>query len=203
MDRKTSVAAPAAGPAGSGEAVAAGPDYDAADVLVVRAPDQLKALADDLRSRIVILLRERARSITELAEKLDLPKGTVGHHVKVLERAGLLRVVRTRKVRAVTESYYGRTARLFLYESQDESNAEDLKNIVAASLRVAAGEILPFTDDDSLGCSGVLRVRLTRDDAVRFNRRLDRLMDEFRKADDPRGEPYGLALAMYRRAPDA
>ena len=174
-------------------------------MLVVRAPEQLKALADDLRSKIVILLRERARSITELAEKLELPKSTVGHHVKVLEKAGLLRVVRTRKVRALTESYYGRTARLFLYESADSSTNQDVRNIVAASLRVAAEEILPLdaSDDESIGCSGAIRVRLNPADARRFNKRLDKLMTDFQAADDPTGEPYGLALAMYRRSPDA
>lgn len=205
MARKSSVAAPAAGPsAGGGDAVPL-LDYETADVLVVRQPEQLKALADELRGKIVVLLRERARSITELAEKLGLPKGTVGHHVKVLEKAGLVKVVRTRKVRALTESYYGRTARLFLYESADGSQAEDIKNIVAAGLRIAADEILPLNYEDpaAIGCSGVLRVRLDPEDAKRFNRRLDRLMTEFRQAEDPNGVPYGLALAMYRRDHDA
>lgn len=59
------------------------PDYEADDVLVVREPEQLKALGDDPRSKIVILLRDRASSTTELAAVLGLPKGTVGHHVKV------------------------------------------------------------------------------------------------------------------------
>jgi DNA-binding transcriptional ArsR family regulator len=179
------------------------PDYEAADVLVVRAPDQLKALGDDLRGRIVVLLRERARSTTELAQRLGLPKGTVAHHLKVLEKAGLIRVVRTRQVRAVTEKYYGRTARLFLYESQDASGAEDVRNIAAASLRIAAEEILPLGEDETAGCSGALRIRLRPEDALRFDRRLNRLLDEFRAADDPTGEPYGLALAFYRRAADA
>src|SRR5437870_1292731 len=71
------------------------PDYEADDVLVVSEPERLRALADDLRNKIVMRLRERARSISELAEELELPKGTVGHHVKVLEKAGLIRVVRT------------------------------------------------------------------------------------------------------------
>ncbi len=124
------------------------PDYDAADVLVVREPEQLRALGDDLRSRIVILLREHAHSTTELADKLGLPKGTVGHHVKVLEKAGLVRVVRTRQVRAVTERYYGRTARLFLFESTD-ADGEDVRNVIAASLRRAAEEMLPPDDDDT------------------------------------------------------
>lgn len=208
MARKSSVAAAAADrEVGGGDAVApphGGPDYEAPDVLLVRRPEQLKALADDIRSRIVILLRERARSTTELADKLGHPKGTVAHHVKVLERAGLIRVVRTRKVRAVTERYYGRTARLFLFESEDPEGAEDVRNIVAAGLRIAAEEILPgnHADHDGIGCSGVLRIRLNRDDAVRFNRRLDRLMTEFRRAEDPDGEAYGLAIAMYRREPE-
>src|SRR3954470_1513979 len=177
MARKTSVAAGAAGSAGSADAVQPGPDYEAADVLVVRRPEQLKALADDLRSRIVIHLREHARSTTELADRLGLPKGTVGHHLKVLESAGLIRVVRTRRVRAVTEKYYGRTARLFLYESTDAANAHDVRNIVAASLRVAADEILPLPpESDAPVCSGVCRVRLTGASARRFNKRLDKVL---------------------------
>src|SRR5436190_19686548 len=91
-----------------------GRDYEADDILVVSKPDQLRALADDLRATVIALLRERARSTQELAEELELPKGTVGHHLKVLERAGLIRVVRTRKVRAVTAKYYGRVAWLFV-----------------------------------------------------------------------------------------
>ena len=185
-------------------AAPAGADYDAPDVLVVRRPDQLKALADELRGRIVVMLRERAQSVSELAARLKMPKGTVAHHVKVLESAGLVRVVRTRRVRALTEKYYGRTARLFLYESADAGGYEDVRNIVAVSLRIAADEILPLPDEeDAAACSGVLRVRLNHADARRFNRRLDRLMNEFRTADDPAGEPYGLAVALYRRTPDA
>ena len=95
------------------------PDYDLDDVLVVEDPKQLRALGDVLRARIVMLLRERAASTTELAAVLETPKGTVGHHLKVLERAGLVRVVRTRKVRALTEKFYGRVARLFVLKGDD------------------------------------------------------------------------------------
>jgi DNA-binding transcriptional ArsR family regulator len=199
----SSAAAAAAAAAAAEAPPPPGPDYEAPDVLYVRRPDQLKALGDELRSRIVVMLRERAQSISELAEKLKLPKGTVGHHVKVLEAAGLIAVVRTRRVRALTEKYYGRTARLFLYESADTAGYEDVRNIVAASLRVAAEEILPVDEEDAAACSGVLRVRLTDADARRFDRRLTKLMEDFRTHDDPTGTPYGLAIALYRRAEDA
>ena len=49
------------------------------------------------------------------------PQGTVGHHLKVLERGGLVRVVRTRQVRALTEKYYGRVARLFVLKTDDST----------------------------------------------------------------------------------
>src|SRR5262249_37061567 len=105
-------------------------DYDAEDVLVVSDRRQLRALAGDVRTTIVALLRERARSTQQLAKELDMPKGTVGHHLKVLEQAGLIRVVATRQVRAVTEKFYGRTARLFLFEIED---AADLRALGAST----------------------------------------------------------------------
>jgi DNA-binding transcriptional ArsR family regulator len=178
------------------------PDYEAVDVMVVRAHEQLRALGDDLRARIVVLLRERAHSTTELAHALALPKGTVAHHVKVLEKAGLIKVVRTRKVRAVTERYYGRTARLFLFKSSDDADGEGVRDVAAASLRTVAEEMLPSVDDERTSFA-VLRARLTPEDAQRFARRLNRLQREFMAADTSGGEPFGIALALYRRAPDA
>jgi len=99
------------------------PDYDADDVLIVSDNEQLRALSEEVRLRIVALLRERALSTTELAAEVGLAKGTVSHHLKVLEAAGLIRVVRTRKVRALTESFYGRVARLYLLKGADEAAA--------------------------------------------------------------------------------
>ena len=96
------------------------PDYEADDILVVSETEQLRALADDVRLRIVALLRERAASTTELAEQVGLAKGTVAHHLKVLEAAGLVTVVRTRRVRALTESLYGRVARLYVLKGADD-----------------------------------------------------------------------------------
>jgi DNA-binding transcriptional ArsR family regulator len=179
-------------------------DYEADDLLIVRQPEQLRALGDDLRTRIVVLLREHAHSVTELAETLELPKGTVAHHVKVLEKAGLIRVVRTRQVRALTERYYGRTARLFIFKGSDEeADGEDVRNVAAASLRSAAEEILPGDLDDRTTFA-VLRKRLSEEDAHRFMRRLEKLQRDVMEApDDPSGEPYGIAMALYRRAPDA
>lgn len=87
------------------------PDYELDDVLDVDRPEQFKALFEETRVAIVDLLLERAATVKELAETLGKPKGTIGHHVSALVAAGLIRVVRTRMVRAIEAKYYGRVAR--------------------------------------------------------------------------------------------
>src|SRR5437870_12307825 len=89
------------------------PDYDLADRIALTEPAQVKALSHPLRTTILGLLHERAATVSELAVALARPKSTVAHHVKVLREAGLVRVVRTRRQRAIEERFDGRTARMF------------------------------------------------------------------------------------------
>ncbi|HUG65819.1 MAG TPA: winged helix-turn-helix domain-containing protein [Gaiellaceae bacterium] len=160
-------------------------------------PKQLRALGDSVRARIVGLLRERAASTTELAAALESPKGTVGHHLKVLESAGLIRVVRTRKVRALTERFYGRVARLFVLKS-DESMPEELRGgtIAALMLRHAADELIASGDETE--AAGLVNVKLTDANRRRFERRLNRLVADLHGADDVSGERHVLAYSLFR-----
>src|SRR5436309_3238434 len=169
-------------------------DYEADETLVVSEPAQLRALAHDVRAAIVQLVRERARSIQQLSEALGIPKGTVGHHVKVLERAGLIHVVRTRRVRALTEKLYGRTARLFLFQTEDPAEERALG---ATLLRQAASEVEHAPEGASFGH---VRARLAGTDRRRLERRLKRLLEDVRAADSPDGAPCALAAALYRQA---
>jgi DNA-binding transcriptional ArsR family regulator len=145
-----------------------------------------------------MLLRERAASTTELAQALGVPKGTVGHHLKVLERAGLIRVVATRQVRALTERYYGRVARLFVLKTDED--AEDVVGgnaLAAVMLRQAAEEILPAGVEAASITGGLSHARLLPADARRLGMRLNRLFAAVQAADNPDGEPYGLAASLY------
>src|SRR5215471_10630762 len=96
------------------------PDYNLADRMALTQPSQVKAISHPLRTTILGLLHERAATVSELAVALERPKSTVAHHVKVLNETGLVQVVRTRRVRAIEERFYGRTARMF-YVSADRS----------------------------------------------------------------------------------
>jgi DNA-binding transcriptional ArsR family regulator len=171
-------------------------DYPAADTLLLAEPEQLRALADDVRTAVIALLRERAFSTQQLSEKLGIPKGTVGHHLKVLEQAGLIRVVRTRKIRAVTEKFYGRTAHLFLFKTEDP---DDTRALGGSVLRRAANEVERSPEVTSFGHP---KVKLTRADVDRFERRFKRLTRDLLAADSPDGAPYAFVGALYQR-PDA
>jgi DNA-binding transcriptional ArsR family regulator len=163
----------------------------------VEDPKQHRALADALRARIVMLLRERAASTTELATVLETPKGTVGHHLKVLESAGLIRVVRTRQVRALTEKFYGRVARLFVLKGDDALPDELRGGVLAAMmLRQAADELVAGGDEEDT--SALLHVRLDPAARRRFEQRLNRLTADLQRADDPEGGSYALAYALFR-----
>ena len=89
------------------------PDYDLDERMELTSADQVRAIGHPLRTTILGLLHERAATVTEMAEAVGRPKSTVAHHINVLQRAGLVQVVRTRRVRAIEERYYGRTARIF------------------------------------------------------------------------------------------
>ena len=173
-----------------------GYDYAAEDTMLVAEPAQLRAMADPFRVQLVQLLRDRARSTQEISEELKVPKGTVGHHLKVLEAAGLIHVVRTRKVRALTEKFYGRTARLFLYQTEDPA---DGRAISAVTLRQAASEVdlAPMVTG-----FGLVRARLTQKDIERFERRAKKLMDDFRAADRAGGVPSSLTAGIWATEAD-
>jgi glycine/D-amino acid oxidase-like deaminating enzyme len=120
----------------------------------------------------------------------------------VLEKAKLVRVVRTRKVRALTEMYYGRVARLFVLKSVGDTAPDELRGgaITSMMLRQGADEALATDDDKSE--SGIVRARLTPKDILRFQKRLNRLLADFHGSADPEGELHVLTFALFRSGTD-
>ena len=76
------------------------PDYELDDVRIVTSTQELKAMFDAFRGTLLELLLERAASVQELASAVKRPKSTVAYHVDLLSDAGMLKVVRTRTIRA-------------------------------------------------------------------------------------------------------
>jgi DNA-binding transcriptional ArsR family regulator len=171
------------------------PDYELVERMEVTTPAQLRAMADPLRGTILDLLLERAATVAELATAVQRPKSTVAHHVNVLVEAGMLRVVRTRRVRAVDERYYGRTARMF-YVGVVSQPGDDQTLVHANALSVAAAESVPAHEADDL-TSSVRHARITSEQAAEFWLRVDELLRGFAQLPRSGDTVYGFAAGLY------
>src|SRR5262245_13592344 len=71
-----------------------------------RATQELRALAHPLRLRLMEEFAGAERTTMQVAAAMGEPPTRLYHHVNALERAGILKLTRTRKVRGTTEKYY-------------------------------------------------------------------------------------------------
>jgi DNA-binding transcriptional ArsR family regulator len=171
------------------------PDYDLDEMVVLAAPAQLRALAQPLRATLLELLLERAATVTEMARAVERPKSTVAYHVNLLVEAGLLRVVRTQRVRAIEERYYGRVART-LYVGVLSSPAD--KQVVAAinGLAQAAAEAGPAHAADELRCT-LLHARIPIGEVRDFWAEVQQLARRFAQIPRSGDQVYGFAAGLY------
>ncbi|MBA2774679.1 MAG: helix-turn-helix transcriptional regulator [Nocardioidaceae bacterium] len=171
------------------------PDYDLDEMVVITAPQQLRALADPLRSTLLDLLLERAATVTEMARAVDRPKSTVAYHVNLLVDTGLLRVVRTRRVRAIDERYYGRVARTLYIGAL---NRPEGRQVVAAinGLAEAATEAAPAHAADELRCL-LLHARIPIEDVRNFWAQVQEVARQFAQIPRAGDQVYGFAAGLY------
>jgi DNA-binding transcriptional ArsR family regulator len=171
------------------------PDYDLADTVEVSTPAQLRAIADPLRTTLLDLVLERAATVAELAAAVNRPKSTVAHHVNVLVEARMLRVVRTRRVRAIDERYYGRTGRT-IYVAVVRRPGDTETPVCVNGLSVAAAESVPAHEADRL-YSTIRHARIPAQTASQFWQRVDALIREFTQLPRSGDTVYGFAAGLY------
>lgn len=171
------------------------PDYDLNEMVVVTASEQLRALADPLRATLLELLLERAATVTEMAQAVDRPKSSVAYHVNLLVNAGLLRVVRTRRVRAIEERYYGRVARTLYIGVLNRP--EDKQVAVAVNgLAEAAAEAAPAHAADELRCT-LVRARIPIEEVRTFWAEVQQLARRFAQIPRAGDQVYGFVAGLY------
>jgi DNA-binding transcriptional ArsR family regulator len=175
------------------------PGYELDETLAFQSPEQFRALFEETRLRIVDLLLERAATVTELAAVLSKPKGTVGHHVSVLADAGLIRVVRTQKFRAIEAKFYGRTARTYLLTPR-----ADVDLVVSPDyfLTSAASEYAKASQGEEelihhTMISTLRYARIPNERAREWALRLGELSQEFVSEERGGDTTFGLLVALY------
>lgn len=167
--------------------------------LEVTEEQQLAAIGDPTRSRILGAIQHQPATAKQIAGRLGLAPGTVGHHLRVLEEAGLVQVVARRLVRGIVAKYYTRTARIFnIYfpHNAELESASALHIIDAARNQLA--EALLLNAPDPLSKIGFPHARLSPARARAYQERLEQLLDDFlAEPPAPAGRVYGLCGAIF------
>ena len=160
---------------------------------------QFKAISDRTRSRILGIIQNQPATAKQIADRLGASPGAIGHHLHVLEAAGLAKVVARRLVRGIVANYYTRTAKIFKYELSKEIRGDE-----AASLEIMSkaydemAEAAYTPDEDPYRFDSFPHIRLSPERARSYHERFNALLDEIlNETPDPDGKVYGIFVAMF------
>ena len=171
------------------------PDYELADTLELTDPLQVQAIGNQLRTTILGLLHERAATVTEIARAVGRPKSTIAYHVEVLHETGLIRVVKTRRVRAIEERYYGRTARMF-YVGVGRGPGDAAMPLDFNDFDIAARES-QFAYEAHRLWSFIRHARIPPERASEFWAQVMSLVQDFDKLPRSGDTAYGFVVGIY------
>src|SRR5256886_8781636 len=146
--------------------------------LVINTLQQFKAISDPIRSRILGIIQNQPATAKQIADRLGASPGAIGHHLHVLEAAGLAQVVARRLVRGIVANYYTRTARIFKYDLTREVTGERSINLdIIAKAYEELAEAEANIEVDVNQCAGFPHVRLSPERVKYFSERLQSLAD--------------------------
>ncbi len=171
------------------------PDYDLDDTMALTSSSQVRAIGNRLRTTILGLLHERAASVSEIAAAVGRPKSTVAYHVSVLSDAGLVRVIRTRRIRAIEERYFGRTARMF-YVGVGASPRDEALPLDSNDLDVAMQESQQAYQAHRLW-SYIRHARIPPERAAEFWEDALALVHQFDRLPRSGDTAYGFVIGLY------
>ncbi len=181
--------------------------------------ETLKIITDPTRLAILESMRE-ARSVTEIAENLDVPRTRLYHHIKLLEHHGLIRVASTRKKGALEEKLYEPAADSFSPGSKLMDSADPIERVdalIAGILDTTRDDLRRsllklWSGDQTSGPSkeiGLLRslLRLTNAEAEQFDEDFMKLMGKYQKLHKhevatPDTHLYALTFLFYPSSRD-
>jgi predicted ArsR family transcriptional regulator len=189
--------------------------------LTIASVEQFKAIAEPTRTRILGIIQNHPATAKQIADRLKIAPGAAGHHLQVLEAAGLAQVVAKRLVRGIVAKFYARTARIFVYDLPPEVTGErsptvDIMTTAANELTETLAESKTESKVESrteMEASANEREgrglhtsfphgRMSPERAMEYAERLSAIVEDLiAEPYDPDGEVYGMIVALFR-SPD-
>ena len=170
---------------------------------VLSTVQQLKALGDPLRARILGIIQYQPATAKQIADRLEVTPSSIGHHLHVLEAAGLVQLVARRSVRGTLANYYTRTAFFFRVDLPPDIAGKvsgGLDRITQASDELA--KAIEATPDASVQHESFLHLKLSPSRAQEYERHMQALTDTFLQEEpDINGQVYAFYTALFLAPP--
>ncbi len=166
----------------------------------VTTAQQFKAISDPTRSRILGIIQNQPATAKQIADRLGATPGAIGHHLHVLEAAGLAKVIARRLVRGIVANYYTRTARIFTYDFPDEIAGGGSGSLdIMSKARDELVEALVGVESDPHQTISFPHVRLSPERTQAYFERIEALVEDLlHEPSDPNGQVYGVFIAMFK-----
>jgi DNA-binding transcriptional ArsR family regulator len=162
--------------------------------------DQLRALAHPLRLRMMELFAEGPRTTKQVAQQLGEPPTKLYHHVNALERAGLLKLSKTRQNRGAIEKWYAASRSLISGRQLSRSRPmqQAISGLATVALEQARREVELALRTAPGGRPLVVRVMVNGNEhrIADIRKRLLQVLTELR---DPRSEKKRLGERDAKR----
>jgi DNA-binding transcriptional ArsR family regulator len=167
--------------------------------LVINTAQQFKAISDPIRSRILGIIQNQPATAKQIADSLRASPGAIGHHLHVLEAAGLAQIVARRLVRGIVANYYTRTARIFKYDMPREVAGDTSINLdIIEKAYEELAEAEANKEVDVHHCTSFPHIRLSPERAKYYLERTNTLINDIlQETPDPDGKVYGILVSMF------
>ncbi len=187
-------------------------------MLTLQTHEQLKAMSDPLRSKMMMLLIERPFTGQQLAAELNLSRAKVHYHLKELAKNNLITIVRTEEKNGIVQKFYqsvasgfvpdptllphkeemGEVTRSFALESVERTR----KNIISAP-EEAFQEHVSEDPTEWPFMIPTIEVTATKEDYQKFNRGFHQLVNELRQnakqaEQNPSAKLYRIDLFAFQ-----
>jgi DNA-binding transcriptional ArsR family regulator len=182
------------------------------DIYMLRKLEQVKAIADPLRLKILHVLSEKSMTTKQVAEQLGENVNKLYHHMETLEAVGLIKLTHTKQNRGTLEKYYQAVAKHFtlspvLFEVRldtDEENASTTELTFSSALQSTLSELKESLNKKLIKSGNThpffqrLQIRTSREKAEKLQAQFEAWISECEKSNQKNGEQlYGITATFY------
>ena len=178
-------------------------------VYFISEVDQVKALTDPLRAKILEVLVNHEMTTKQVAQYLGEPPTKLYRHVETLHKVGLIDMVRTNQKNGITEKYYRSVGRSFRIDQKlfaPDLTAGAMDSAVEMMLNALETTVTEIQEglrkkvDESQDLTFTIHqktLNVSLDKIEELNDKLTAIIDEYASENDPHGHRYRVGLLFY------